>query len=125
MAQITVTGTATRIFFNGKGVQIAEPFKTQTGEVKTRKYTAWFTQPVDFREGAFGTFTGSHSAKIEKWVDADGNPKLDQTGQPGQSVVVALNDTVFVADQTVPNTPAWSEAKVVANAADLALDAPF
>ena len=113
MAVIEVTGTVARIFFNGKGVSIAEPYKTATGETKSRKYTAWFTSPVDFREGITGTFKGTLSAKIELWTNADGSPKLDNTGKQGQSVTLSINDTVFTAnDPFVKKMPEAVGAKV-------------
>lgn len=110
MAVIEVTGTVARIFYNGKGVSIAEPYKTATGEVKQRKYTAWFTAPVDFREGVTGTFKGTLSTKIELWQNADGTPKLDNTGKQGQSVTVSINDAVFTAISS--QLPAAVGAKV-------------
>jgi len=100
MAEITVPkGLVAKIFYGGKGVQINEAFTKQTGEVGTRRYTAWFENPVNFGEGVFGSFTGTLSTKIEKWVDQDGNPKLDQSGEQGQSVQININDCRFTPER--------------------------
>lgn len=95
MATITVTGTVSRLFFADKGVEISEQGKGKDGQPIIRKFVAWFNEPVSFREGAHGTFTGNLSATIDKWTNADGSPKLDHSGQPGVSVKVAMNDPVF------------------------------
>lgn len=95
MATITVTGTVTRLFFNDKGVEISEIGKGKDGQPVTRKYVAWFDQPVNFREGAHGTFAGNLSATLDKWTNPDGSAKLDNSGQPGVSVKVAINSPVF------------------------------
>lgn len=108
MARIEVTGTATRLFFNDKGVEVTEFAKGKDGATITRKYTAWFENPVTFREGADGTFSGTLSATIDNWTNPDGSPKLNREGQPGQSVKVSINGTVF--------TPAGNGATPVASA---------
>jgi hypothetical protein len=95
MAKIEVIGVATRLFFQDKGVEVTEFAKGKDGATITRKYTAWFENPVSFREGAEGTFSGSLSATIDKWTNADGSVKLDREGNPGQSVKVSINGTVF------------------------------
>jgi hypothetical protein len=128
MAQLTIPkGLVARIFFGGKGVEVHEPYKTQTGETKSRKFTCWFNEPVAFAEGVYGSFTGTFSAKIDKWTDAEGNPKLDHTGQPGQSVVTSINDTQFTPDNNpTPTADLFApHVKEVKNAVDLAIDAPF
>ena len=107
MATISVTGTASRLFFNDKGVEISEIGKGKDGQPITKKYVAWFDQPVNFREGAHGTFTGNLSATLDKWTNPDGSRKLDNTGQPGVSVKVAINDPVFTP--SVPAAPAVAD----------------
>lgn len=95
MATISVKGFATRIFFEGKGVEVTEYFTTKNGETANRKYTAWFEKPVGFDTGAEGVFSGLLSAVIDKWVNADGSPKLNRDGEPGQSVKVSINGASF------------------------------
>ena len=96
MARIEVTGTATRLFFQDKGVEVTEFAKGKDGATITRKYTAWFENPVSFREGAEGIFSGNLSATIDNWTNADGSPKLNREGQPGQSVKVSINGAQFI-----------------------------
>lgn len=115
MARIEVKGTASRLFFNDKGVEVTELAKGKDGATIERKYTAWFDAPVSFREGTQGTFSGNLSATIDKWVNADGSPKLNRDGQPGQSVKVSINNTVF--------TPA--DVKAVSSASAIADEMPF
>jgi hypothetical protein len=102
MARIEVTGTATRLFFQDKGVEVTEFAKGKDGATIQRRYTAWFENPVSFREGAEGTFSGSLSATIDKWTNADGSVKLDRDGNPGQSVKVSINGTVFTPSGNTP-----------------------
>lgn len=103
MAKIEITnGIVAKIFFNGKAAQVNETFTKQTGETGSRRYTAWFENPVNFSEGATGTFSGNLSTKIEKWVDVDGNPKLDITGEQGQSVQISINNCQFTPDSATP-----------------------
>jgi hypothetical protein len=105
MAKITVEGTATRIFFEDRGVEVTEVFKTRDGVQAQRKYTAWFEAPVDFREGATGIFTGLLSTVIDDWVDRQtGQPKLNNEGKPGRSIKTAINGAKFEA--TGYQTPA-------------------
>lgn len=103
MAKIEITnGIVAKIFYGGKGVQVNETFTKQNGEVGTRRFTAWFENPVNFGEGSIGSFSGNLSTKIEKWVDADGNPKLDHTGEQGQSVQININDCQFSPESVTP-----------------------
>lgn len=117
MATLTTSPDAfvSRIFFNGKGVEVSEPYKNRDGETKQRKYTFWFIEPVEFDLGATGTFSGQHSTKIDNWTNPDGSPKMDNQGKPGQSIVVQGNDATF--------TPAYSAAPKAA--APITDDTPF
>jgi hypothetical protein len=117
MARIEVVGTAGRLFFGDKGVEVVEFAKGKDGATITRKYTAWFEAPVNFREGAEGTFSGTLSAVIENWTNPDGSPKLNRDGVPGQSVKVSLNGTVF--------TPSSSAPQPVQSATQIIEDMPF
>mgnify|MGYP000623845973 CR=1 FL=1 len=77
-----------------------------------RRYTAWFENPVSFREGAEGTFSGSLSAVIDNWTNADGSVKLDRDGNPGQSVKVSINGTVFTPSNNTPQ-PVQSATQII------------
>ena len=79
MARLTIdNGTATRIFFNGKGVEVTESFKDKNGDTQKRTYTAWFQEPVQFDLGAQGKFSGLIAVKIRDWTDAQGNPVISK-----------------------------------------------
>lgn len=117
MARIEVTGTATRLFFQDKGVEVTEFAKGKDGATIQRKYTAWFENPVSFREGAEGTFSGSLSATIDNWTNPDGSPKMNREGQPGQSVKVSINGTVF--------TPSGNTPQPVSSASAIIDEMPF
>ena len=94
MAKIIVEGTVGRIFFAGKGVEIHEQIDTPTVSF-VKKYTAWFYEAVNFKEGDYGVFTGLLKTKIEDWVNEDGTPKLDREGKAGRSIKTELQDTTF------------------------------
>jgi len=95
MASISVKGTAERIFFGGCGVDVTEKSMNANGELVTRRYTAWFTEPVTFTEGTSGKFSGLLSLKIEDWTDKEGQVKLDMNGKPGRSIKVSINNCKF------------------------------
>jgi hypothetical protein len=110
MAYIKVEGTATRIFWNGRGVEVSEEYKT-LGEggnkiIATRKYTAWFDDAVTFPLNTYGTFEGNLSATIEKWVK-DEQPVIDKrTGEQGVSVKLAINGATFTSNAAPIPSPA-------------------
>ena len=97
MAKITTdnTAVATRIFYGNKGVEVTEFYKGPEGANFSRKFTAWFNEPVTFEVGATGTFSGYHSVKIEDWKNEDGTPKLDRDGKPGRTANVSINSANF------------------------------
>ena len=95
MAIISVIGVAERIFYNNCGVEVVEQVMTQAGETITKRYSAWFSEPVNFAPGTSGKFSGLLSARIEDWVDKEGNPKLDKEGKQGRSVRLSINNTKF------------------------------
>jgi hypothetical protein len=97
MAQVKVVGKVIKVFgASGQGLELVESYKGQTGEDYSRTWTVWFTlahgQTVDYQI----TVTGLFSNKIEPWVDAAGNPVMDRTGKPGQSIKLAINNAVLV-----------------------------
>jgi hypothetical protein len=100
MAKITVTGAVGRVFYQNKGIEVVESYKAQNGDIKTRKFTAWFDAPQNLTEGQTGTFSGNLSATIDEWTNQDGSPKLDSSGKPGRSVKLQINNATFTAGQT-------------------------
>ena len=113
MATLTIIGSASRIFFGGRGVEVTEFYKGKDGESKTRKYTAWFEADPNIQVGQSGTFTGSLTTKIDKWTNADGSPKLDFSGNQGQSITVAINGATFTPDGTGTTAPKPSAAALL------------
>jgi hypothetical protein len=111
MATITVKGIVSRVFFENKGIEVTEHYKSKSGELKQRKYTAWFERSQQLANGMTGTFTGTLSAVIDEWKNQDGTPKLDNTGKPGKSVKLSINGATFTADDTrQPSEPtSWAQ----------------
>jgi hypothetical protein len=96
MATLTVQGYATRIFFEGKGVEVTEFYPGKDGEQKKRTFTAWFELAPDLELNAYGTFIGTASAKVRFWVDKEGQPVISKvTGEQGVSADVSLNNAIF------------------------------
>ena len=75
MASITVTGTATRSFYDGKGLEVSESYKNKQGETKTRKYTVWFNEPHNIQDGASIKVEGLLSAEIESFTTKEGEDR--------------------------------------------------
>lgn len=98
MAQVKVVGKVTKTFgASGQGLELLETYKGQTGEDYTRIWTVWFAVAHNLAaSGSDVTVTGLFSNKIEAWVDAAGQPVMDKTGKPGQSIKLAINNAVIV-----------------------------
>lgn len=94
MATIKVTGTVDRVFYDNKGFAIVEQYKTKTGETKSKRYTAWFTTPQGFAQGATITVEGLHDAKVTDWTNKDGELK--------HSAEVSINNAVLVGTEPAP-----------------------
>lgn len=94
MATIKVTGTVDRVFYDNKGFAIVEQYKTKTGEIKNKRYTAWFTSPQGFAQGATITVEGLHDAKVTDWTNKDGELK--------HSAEVSINNAVLVGVEQAP-----------------------
>jgi hypothetical protein len=114
MARITTdpTAVATRIFYGNKGVEVTEFYKGPDGANFSRKFTAWFNDPVTFEVGATGTFSGYHSVKIEDWKNEDGTPKLDREGKPGRSANVSINSATFESANGHPMVVVEAQAPI-------------
>ena len=105
MATLIVTGMVKRIFFDGKGVAISEPYTAKGDVTKHREYTAWFHKAPNIEIGDTIVVEGRHGAVIEAWTNQDGSAKLDHTGKQGQSVRVSINDaeiTQVLEGRTTP-----------------------
>lgn len=100
MAMVTVIGTVEKVFFDGRGIALAETFTTKDGHTKQARYTAWFEQAPGLNVGDVGQFSGLLSTVIEDWTNPDGTAKLDNQGNPGRSVKVSLNRARYTADKS-------------------------
>lgn len=96
MATITITGSVTRIFYEGRGVEVTEFFKGRDGEMQQRKYTAWFEEAVTFDVGAEGSFTGLLATKLESFTN--------DRGESIQYVKVSANGATYTAKTAAPTT---------------------
>ena len=97
MAQVKVVGKVVKVFgASGQGLELVESYKGQTGEDYTRTWTVWFAVSHGQTVDSEITVTGLFSNKIEAWVDGAGQPVLDRTGKPGQSIKLAINNAVLV-----------------------------
>ena len=111
MATVYVEGVVSRIFFEGRGVQVTESFVKRDGSVGSAKYVCWFEQAPVLNVGDAGTFSGLLSAQIEDWVNEDGSAKLDNQGKLGRSVKLALNNAKFkqgMESGVAPVAPSFS-----------------
>jgi hypothetical protein len=108
------TAFVARIFFDGKGVEVHEPFKGREGEPGVRRFTFWFNEAVTFDLGATGTFRGVESSKVDHWTNQDGTPKLDLDRKPVITVAKQANASTFT-----PSGPAKAPAAPITD------DTPF
>ena len=87
MAEVTIKGTVDRVFFDNKGFNVVEKFKTKTGDERSRRFTAWFTSPQTISAGDSVTIKGLLDAKIAEFTGNDGNQK--------QIVELSINNSVL------------------------------
>jgi hypothetical protein len=92
MASIKVKGTITRVFYEGKGIELTEAYTTKAGETINKRYTVWLKTPTTWDVGEELQVEGLYSAEIDNWTNPDGSPKLNREGQPGQSIKVSINN---------------------------------
>jgi hypothetical protein len=84
MASIKVKGTISRVFYEGKGLEVSEQFTTKSGESITKRYTVWLKQPGLFDVGDEVSVEGLFSAEIDNWTNKEGEAK--------QSIKVSINN---------------------------------
>lgn len=80
-----------RSFYNDKGLEIAEQFKTRDGKDAEKKYTLFFDEAQSFAPGTKVNASGLLSVKARIWVRDDAedtavadivlnNPKVEVVG---------------------------------------------
>ena len=73
MAFITIEGTISRVFYNGKGAEVTESFKKRDGSEGTKRYTLWFQSEHGLAEGSTGKFSGMLGVDVDEWTDKENN----------------------------------------------------
>lgn len=81
MAYVSVSGTVTRTFYNGKGAEITESFEIKGKEIKKR-WTAWFESEHGLSEGDVVEASGLHGDEVDEW---------EKDGQTRHSVKRSIN----------------------------------
>ena len=97
MAEVSIKGTVDRVFFDNKGFNVVEKFKTKTGEERSRRFTAWFTSPQTISAGDFVSIKGLLDSKIAEFTGKDGQQK--------QIVELSVNNAVL-SGQGIPTPSA-------------------
>ena len=84
MASIKVKGTISRVFYEGKGLELSEAYETKSGETITKRYTVWLKTPTTFDIGDTLIVEGLYSAEIDNWTNKEGEAK--------QTIKVSINN---------------------------------
>jgi hypothetical protein len=84
MASIKVKGTITRVFYEGKGIELSEAYTTKAGETINKRYTVWLKTPTTWDVGEELQVEGLYSAEIDNWTNKEGEAK--------QSIKVSINN---------------------------------
>jgi hypothetical protein len=84
MASIKVKGTISRVFYEGKGIELTEAYTTKAGETINKRYTVWLKTPTTFDIGDELQVEGLYSAEIDNWTNKEGEAK--------QSIKVSINN---------------------------------
>jgi hypothetical protein len=92
MASIKVKGTISRVFYEGKGIELTEAYTTKAGETINKRYTVWLKAPTTFDIGDELQVEGLYSAEIDNWTNKEGEAK--------QSIKVSINNP-----QVTPTDP--------------------
>jgi hypothetical protein len=88
MAIIKVKGAISRVFYEGKGIELVESFQSKAGETINKRYTVWLSQPTTFEVGDTLQVEGLYSSEIDNWTNKDGEAK--------QSIKVSINNPKVV-----------------------------
>ena len=84
MASIKVKGTISRVFYEGKGIELTEAYTTKAGETINKRYTVWLKTPTTFDVGDELQVEGLYSSEIDNWTNKEGEAK--------QSIKVSINN---------------------------------
>ena len=92
MASIKVKGTISRVFYEGKGLEVVESYQTRAGETMSKNWIVWLNKPGVSDVGDDVQVEGLFSAEIDNWTNQDGSVKLNRDGNPGQSIKLIINN---------------------------------
>jgi hypothetical protein len=84
MASIKVKGTISRVFYEGKGIELTEAYTTKAGETINKRYTVWLKAPTTYDIGDELQVEGLYSSEIDNWTNKEGEAK--------QSIKVSINN---------------------------------
>jgi hypothetical protein len=84
MASIKVKGIISRVFYEGKGIELTEAYTTKAGETINKRYTVWLKTPTTFDIGDELQVEGLYSSEIDNWTNKEGEAK--------QSIKVSINN---------------------------------
>jgi hypothetical protein len=101
MAVIEVKGSITRVFYEGKGLEVTETFETKTGDTINKRYTVWLKQPTTLDVGDVVSVKGLYSSEIDNWTNKDGEAK--------QSIKVSINNPQVIPTEPSSNVGALFE----------------
>ena len=91
MAIIKVKGAITRVFYEGKGIEVTESYETKTGDTINKRYTVWLKQPTTLEAGDVVQVEGLYSSEIDNWTNKEGEAK--------QSIKVSINNPLVVPSE--------------------------
>ena len=84
MAIIKVKGSISRVFYEGKGIEVVESYETKTGDTINKRYTVWLKAPTTLDVGDTVQVEGLYSSEIDNWTNKEGEAK--------QSIKVSINN---------------------------------
>jgi hypothetical protein len=88
MATIKVKGSISRVFYEGKGIEVVESYETKTGDTINKRYTVWLKAPTTMDIGDTVQVEGLYSSEIDNWTNKEGEAK--------QSIKVSINNPLVV-----------------------------
>lgn len=99
MAITTVSGTVSRIFYNGTGAEVTESFQVKDKTIQKR-WTAWFETEHGLYEGQEVEVSGLHSDDVDEWTDREQNVR--------HSVKRSLNKAKVKSAASAPVEEPWA-----------------
>lgn len=110
MAIVNVNGTITRTFFNGKGAEVTESWKSN-GETMSKRWAAFFDQPHGLSEGDIVEVSGMHGDKLDEW-EKDGETRRTVKRTLNKARLNSGNSSSTSAPASAPSDDAWHTAQV-------------